>query len=522
MDGISRELYALLGDNTPSLTFAQSHIGDGLGSSTGGAGRFMPKFKKRPQKVQKWSLASFKNPARRDDLTLRHWVSASERQIEEKEEDVPREYRFADLNTSSGVYRYSNDEYHQHLRDEDWTKEETDYLIDLCNAYDLRFVVIADRYDWHNAGGKQRTMEDLKARYYAICRRLIRSRISSEDTDARQQLLQSYTFDRAREQERKKHVLRLFSRTPQQLAEEEALYVEARRLEQNESRFAAEREELLRLLGGWERLPNVRGDTVAAAGSGVGGSSVQDDEAAAAAADAARRNRKRKADDGSVLSDAGAGAVSANAAPAPPLSAKQKAEKRSQYFDEVHNITRFDTQAAATLANSKPPYPHLMGTPSTFPPVATTTNNPSASHGAYLRSTRLLVPRTNLALRTQEALAELKPPVSLRLTFPPRANCEKWEGVVGAVTSGIEMKRQLDRVQSEIRVAQSRGFSVAASSSTSAGAIHSARSGSAAARSVTPRISTAVNTSISVAEEDSVANGEVNKDLDGEESHAIV
>ena len=83
-------------------------------------------------------------------------------------------------------------------------------------------------------------------------------------------------------------------------------------------------------------------------------------------------------------------------------------------------------------------------------------NNPSSSHGAYLRSTRMLAPKANLFQRTQEAMAELQPPVSIRICFPTRDNCEKWEGVAGALTSGLEMKRQLDRVQSEIRVAQLR------------------------------------------------------------------
>jgi DNA methyltransferase 1-associated protein 1 len=512
VDGISRELYALLGDNTPSLTFAQ---GAGLGSGSGGesqeSGRFMPKFKKRPQKTQKWTFAPFRNPARQDSLTLRHWLPEIEQEqidqqyAQKKEQgkagdfelasgeadDIPRIYRFSDQNTDSGVYRYSNDEYHQHLRDEDWTKEETDYLMDLCSSYDLRFVVITDRYEWT---GKERSMEDLKARYYAICRRLIRSRISTDDMDARQQLVTTYSFDRTREVERKKHVARLFSRTPQQLAEEEALYVEARRLEQNEAKFAAEREELLRLLGGWERLPNVRSETVAAAGSGVGGATPEEE----ASAEAARKaNRKRKAA-GEVDEDGASTKAGDNAStPSGPLTAKQKAELRSKHFDEVQNIVRFDPQAAATLANSKPPYPHLTGTPSTYPPVAQVTNNSAASHGAYLRSTRMLMPRSNLAIKTQEALSELRPPISLRLTFPTQSNCEKWEGVVGAVTSGLEMKRQLDRVQSELRIAQmrSQGGNVppqsqqAGSARAPSATPSTARRPSIAGRSITPQIS---------------------------------
>ena len=49
------------------------------------------------------------------------------------------------------VFRYTNDEYEQLLRSESnasgWTREETDQLMDLCDLFDLRFTVIADRFE---------------------------------------------------------------------------------------------------------------------------------------------------------------------------------------------------------------------------------------------------------------------------------------------------------------------------------------------------------------------------------------
>lgn len=42
-----------------------------------------------------------------------------------------------------------------------WTKEETNELFDLCGRFDLRFVVIADRFP------SSRTVEELKDRYYS-------------------------------------------------------------------------------------------------------------------------------------------------------------------------------------------------------------------------------------------------------------------------------------------------------------------------------------------------------------------
>lgn len=42
---------------------------------------------------------------------------------------------------------YSEQEYQMYLHDDSWTKAETDHLFDLCHRFDLRFIVIHDRYD---------------------------------------------------------------------------------------------------------------------------------------------------------------------------------------------------------------------------------------------------------------------------------------------------------------------------------------------------------------------------------------
>lgn len=61
-----------------------------------------------------------------------------------------------------------------------------------------------------------------------------------------------------REITRKKYILSLENRTPDQIAEEEALYVEVKRLEHNERKFKKDRENLLRILAGIDSgLPDV-------------------------------------------------------------------------------------------------------------------------------------------------------------------------------------------------------------------------------------------------------------------------
>lgn len=57
-------------------------------------------------------------------------------------------------------------------------------------------------------------------------------------------------FSTERELARKAYAASLFSLTPDQIAEEEALYLECKRMEQQERTFRAERDELMKSLGG--------------------------------------------------------------------------------------------------------------------------------------------------------------------------------------------------------------------------------------------------------------------------------
>ena len=61
------------------------------------------------------------------------------------------------------------------------------------------------------------------------------------------------------ERNRKAYLTGLFDRTPEQIAEEEQLYVEIKRLELNEKRYAKERDDLLRTFAGVESgLPGLQ------------------------------------------------------------------------------------------------------------------------------------------------------------------------------------------------------------------------------------------------------------------------
>lgn len=94
-------------------------------------------------------------------------------------------------------------------------------------------------------------MEDLKDRYYSVYRKLIlqgKGPISGEYIPDRQSLANQYAYDKSKEVERKNALIMLFNRTKEQVEEEEALFIEAKRIEMNEAKLSKERESLLNSL----------------------------------------------------------------------------------------------------------------------------------------------------------------------------------------------------------------------------------------------------------------------------------
>lgn len=237
------------------------------------------------KKVRPWKWMPFSNPARRDGAIFHHW-----RRVAEEGKDYPfARFNKVGSNTISSPARhehplwcwmeaftlsiyisfpllcscltvktvqvpvYSEQEYQMHLHDDGWTKAETDHLFDLCKRFDLRFIVVHDRYDhqqyrvitqsltidwiskWmlcdnsHIAANwllisfiskdsinyscfQKRSVEDLKERYYNICGKLTKVRAAS-GTEPK-----IYIFDAGHERRRKEQLEKLFNRTPEQVS----------------------------------------------------------------------------------------------------------------------------------------------------------------------------------------------------------------------------------------------------------------------------------------------------------------
>lgn len=89
-----------------------------------------------------------------------------------------------------------------------------------------------------------RPMEDLKQQFYRICARIFESQPNRNPS-----LIESLqSFSKNRELERKKYLESLLKRTPAEIAEEESLVIEARRFELAAKKMLIERSHLLTLL----------------------------------------------------------------------------------------------------------------------------------------------------------------------------------------------------------------------------------------------------------------------------------
>ncbi|KAL0436011.1 UNVERIFIED_CONTAM: SWR1-complex protein 4 [Sesamum radiatum] len=152
-DGISREVYALTGGLAPLMPAVDVN-------------QLKRKAQSDNEKIT-WQWLPFTNSARKDSLQLYHWVRVVN--------GIPPtgDYSFAKYNKSVDVIKYTDEEYEKYLTDPAWTKEETDQLFDLCERFDLRFILVADRFP------SSKTLEELKDRYYSVSRAILIARAPS-------------------------------------------------------------------------------------------------------------------------------------------------------------------------------------------------------------------------------------------------------------------------------------------------------------------------------------------------------
>ncbi|CAI5438656.1 unnamed protein product [Caenorhabditis angaria] len=190
-----------------------------------------PKFQMGFRNVRKYKWVPFTNEARLDGLQLFHW-----QRVDKMDNNQP--YPFARFNKVIDIPTYTDEEYDNMLTCNKWSREETDYLFDVCRKFDIRWPIVHDRYD-KSKFGVSRSMEDLKDRFYSILHEIMTSRDPNSTPIA---------FDAEHERRRKEQLCKQWDRTKEQLQEEEDLTAELKRIEQRRKEREKKAHDLQKLI----------------------------------------------------------------------------------------------------------------------------------------------------------------------------------------------------------------------------------------------------------------------------------
>ncbi|KAL2876045.1 swr complex subunit [Colletotrichum sp. CLE4] len=477
LKGLAREVQNLGGDN-PIAIVPEVSI-----------------FKKRRfasrKPATKWELKPFTNSARGDSgaLVLKHWKrktpmatengqqggDADMKDAEGEQAAVkPENSMFAKFNVEVDVPQYSEDQYRTNLQNDDWSKEETDYLLGLVKDFDLRWPIIWDRYDYipeaingeASADGdeskaiipvpKPRTMEDLKARYYDVAAKMMAVQKPVQYMTQPEYTLHELmaNFNANQEKQRKDFANNALTRSKEEAKEEESLLLEIKRILARSDRFNEERRELYNRLdyphtdqdisafkssaGLQTLLQNLmnadkskkRKSLMAADGVSPSAPAGQQPAAAAAAATAASSDNKDRRE--SIAAAAAATPVekthkeppsSVAQTPTAPTGGKKGQQERRKLSDadmHVYGVTHHDRLSSGP----------------TF---------------RYEKINKLFTHKSNQQqLRIMNTLNELDIPP--RLVMPTAPVTAQYELLLGAVNSLLDARKVTDKIDAEIKL----------------------------------------------------------------------
>ena len=189
-----------------------------------------------------WSAEDTPIHSRQDQLQARRWRRAAG----SNDEALPSA-KFAKYNVDVEVPVYDAQIYEQQLTHADWTKDETDQLIATYRECNGKWPVVADRYE----SDRQRSMEDLKARFYGVSAALLKLHTPiSSMTQPEYTLFDTlHKFDPVKEAARKRLAEGHLQRRQDEVDEETVLLSELQRIMLNQSTLDSEREDLRRRLG---------------------------------------------------------------------------------------------------------------------------------------------------------------------------------------------------------------------------------------------------------------------------------
>ncbi|KAK7946781.1 SWR1-complex protein 4 [Apiospora aurea] len=480
LKGLAREVQNLGGDNPIAIVPEISS------------------FKKRRfgsrKPAARWEMRPFRNSARGDEsLILRHWrrktdvqpptaPQPDQQQNGQPDEDKmdadngeskPEEMEdssFAKFNVKVDVPQYSEDQYNSTLANKDWTKDETDYLMEAVRDYDLRWPIIWDRYDYQSKDGdastdantavvqarKPRTLEDLKARYYEVAAKMMAvQRPVQYMNQAEYNLHEIMTsFKPEDEIRRKKFAEAQMGRSKEEAREEESLLLEVRRILARTEKFNQERREL------YNRLDYPTTETTQDLSTFKTSNGLHTLLQNLMTAD---KSKKRK----SLMGTADGQSTPASAGPSAQPGSTPLAEQRRESIAASasgHGHGRHDS--TASTADARPEKPTKKGAQ---PPerrklteqeeltygVSTHDRLPSGPTFRYDRINKILTTKSNAQhARITNTLNELDVPA--RLTMPTKAVVDQMEHLLINIQTLLDLKKLSDKFDAEIKLEKAK------------------------------------------------------------------
>ena len=191
-------------------------------------------------RVARWThQSSAAAPNRVDELQFWRWVRAT---AASTQSDTPLDSRVARYDVKTEVPTYDEEIYEKHLTHNEWTKEETDYLVDVYRECNGKWPVIIDHYSY--ADPENRSMEDLKARFYTVSAVILQLNTPITSMTAPEYTLYETlsNFNPGQEISRKKLAEGHLQRRQAEVDEESVLLSELQRIMLNQASVDSERD----------------------------------------------------------------------------------------------------------------------------------------------------------------------------------------------------------------------------------------------------------------------------------------
>ena len=483
LKGLAREVQSLGGDNPIAIVPEISS------------------FKKRRfgsrKPTAKWEMRSFRNTAREDgSLVLKHWRrktdgpppnSATQPHHQDGQPGGgkgmgmgegaanPQELEdssFAKFNVKVDVPQYSDDQYNSTLANNDWTKDETDYLVQTVREYDLRWPLIWDRYEYQPklpAGQgegatdpstaivpapKARSMEDLKARYYEVAAKMMAVQKPVQYMNQAEFALHETmgSFNAADETRRKKFAEALLGRSKEEAREEESLLLEVRRILARTEKFNQERREL------YNRLDYPQTESTQDLSTFKTSNGLQTLLQNLMSADKSKKRKSLMASDGqNTPASAGPSAHPSSTPTTADTRRESIATSANGHRDSVASTDpRLEKPSKKGAANNQQPERRkLTEQEEIIYGVSTHDRLPSGPTFRYEKINKILTQKSNAQhARITNTLSELDVPP--RLTMPTKAVVDQMERLLSNITTLLDMKKVGDKLDAEIRLEQAK------------------------------------------------------------------